>query len=125
MNKTYIPAILILVLVFVLHYFGIHYYLYIRFTGYDIMMHVLGGVGLGLALHWFFKTFFTNLSAKKHFWSLLIGIIILGLLWEVMEGYYDITIAPVGTLLHWVDTVKDIINDTIGMLVAYLFVKDK
>lgn len=89
------------------------------------MMHVLGGVGLGLALHWFFKTFFTNLSAKQHFWSLLIGIIILGLLWEVMEGYYDITIAPVGTLLHWVDTVKDIINDTIGMLVAYLFVKDK
>lgn len=123
MNKTYIPAIIILAIVFILHYIGIDNHLYIRFPGYDIMMHILGGAGIAFSLFWFIKTWKSDFDSKKTFLIVLLGTIFLGLLWEVLEGVYDITGAPLWTDKYWIDTIKDIINDTLGMLIAYFLIR--
>ena len=123
MNKTYIPALLLVSLLAALHFIASAYSLYVRYPGYDIMMHILGGVGIALSMHWFLLTFFKN--TKFPFWSVVLVVFLIGLSWELFEAYYDIAGAPVGTPAHYRDAIKDLFNDTLGAVGAWFFLRRK
>ncbi len=123
MNKTYIPALILVSLLATLHFIASAYSLYVRYPGYDIMMHILGGVGIAVSVHWFFLTFFKN--TKVSFWKVVLIVFLIGLAWELFEAYYDITGAPVGTPAHYRDAIKDLFNDTLGAVVGVFFLRKK
>ncbi len=127
MNKTYIPALLAVILLAVLHHFASDGHWYIRFPGFDIIMHILGGVGLALTTYWILVTFFKRRFKAGHplFWTLIGFTFLLGLGWEVMEGIYGIAGAPVGTPPYYFDSFKDLVNDTLGAIIAAYFIERK
>lgn len=121
MNKAYIPTLIILILMAVLHYFASIHHFYIRFYGFDIFMHILGGAGLACAIYWILVTFFPGHALS--FFKLVILTVIAGIIWEGIETANDIAGAPVGTLAYYVDTVKDLFDDLLGALIAVYFLK--
>lgn len=122
MNKTYIPAILVLILVYVLHVSGSIFGFYNDIWWYDIMMHMLGGIGIALSAYWFLKTISKNEIDKNIGIKVIVLTIVAGLLWEGIEAYYDIASAPIGSGAYYFDTVKDLIDDTIGGFIALFFI---
>ena len=123
MNKSFIPALLILISLSILHYIGMRYFLYIKISWYDIMTHIMGGMAIFLSLYWCMKTYFIHNYISNNPWLIIVITTIIGVLWEVMEWYFDITIAPVNTLLYKIDTIKDLLDDTLGAVIVYLFLK--
>jgi hypothetical protein len=121
MNKTYIPTIITAVLLFVLHKIAMMNHWYVRFTGFDIFMHIFGGVVLALAIHWIICTFLPRWNST--FWKIIVLTFIAGVLWELFEAANDIANAPIGSGLYFLDTAKDLVNDTLGAIIAAFFLK--
>lgn len=119
MNKAYIPTLIILVLLFILHYCGNNFYFYVRYPGFDVLMHVLGGVAIALSLYWFQVTFLKNTFFGRNLWTIIFLTLIAGFAWEWFEAYYDIAGAKVGTHAYSIDAAKDLIDDTFGALIVY------
>ena len=128
--RTYLYAIIAIIILFFAQTLGGIYDLYIRFPGYDIPMHILGGVGIGFSIVAVLRTLLRsnglasklgkNISSKK-FYSLTIFFVFLGgFLWELFEAYYNIAGAPVGSKAYYIDTVKDLMDDTIGGIIVIL-----
>lgn len=121
MNKIYIPALLLVILLAVAHFIASKYSLYVRYPGYDIGMHILGGIGIALSVYATLFTFFK--IQRPSFWAVIILVFIAGFLWEAFEAYYDIAGAPVGTRAYYFDAVKDLFNDTLGAVIACFFLR--
>lgn len=124
-NKAYIPTLVILILLYILHYFGNYSYFYVEYPGYDVMMHLLGGVGAALACYWVQVTFLKNTIFEKYLWMMIFFVLIGGFLWEWFEAYNDLVGSPVGTEAWKIDTTKDLINDTFGAALVYFAVRKK
>lgn len=119
----YIFALIILAIVLVAHIFGLTGP-YVTIFGYDIMMHVLGGIGIGLFVAAIIKMHGQNIINKRRL--IIISVIVVGMVWELFEIYYKLTGYPLWTKLYYIDTVKDLIDDTIGaLIVAYFVTKNK
>src|SRR3989344_1178730 len=116
MNKTYIPALIFITLLSVLHFIASELHFYTTVMWFDEMMHILGGMGLAFFLYWLNVTFIK--SQKISFSVIIFFTFLLGLSWEVWETYYDIAGAPVGTNAYYIDTIKDLFNDIIGAIIA-------
>lgn len=127
MNKTYIPALGTVTALAILHKFASDGHWYVRYPGFDILMHILGGVGLAFATYWILVTFFSKYFKAGYpmFWTLIACTFLLGLAWEVMEGMYNIAGAPVGTGKYYFDVAKDLVNDTLGAIIAAYFIERK
>ncbi len=121
MNKTYIPALAAVSLLAILHFIATEYHLYTRYPGYDIMMHVLGGLGIAFAVYWTLVTFVPRYAVS--FWTIVVWTFIAGFAWEAMETMYNIAGAPVGTRAYYIDSVKDLVNDTLGAIIAAFFLR--
>jgi hypothetical protein len=87
------------------------------------MMHILGGIGIALSLFWFFKTLNKGVADKDIYTKVVIFTVVAGLIWEGIETYYNIAGAPVGTIAYYVDTIKDLIDDTLGSFIALFLLK--
>ncbi|MEK7641852.1 MAG: hypothetical protein AAB365_02550 [Patescibacteria group bacterium] len=109
--RTYFFALVILSAVLLAHMFGLTG-AYVDIDGYDIMMHILGGVGIGLFVAAILKLHGQHVKHPRL--TIIFWVIIAGLLWEFFEIYYDLIGYPFGTKGYWVDTIKDMIDDTIG-----------
>ena len=127
MNKTYIPTLVAVTALAVLQYFASGGHWYVRFPGFDIFMHILGGVSLALAVYWILVTFFKRRfkAGKSLFWTLVGCTFGLGIAWEIMEAMNGIAGAPFGTSAYYLDTVKDLVNDTLGAIIAAYFIEWK
>ncbi len=90
-------------------------YLYVKFWFYDIIVHILGGVGIA------FSTLYILENPKY----IIISTIIFGILWEIFEAYYGISGSPVGSFPYIIDTTKDLIDDLIGALIVLSIIKSK
>jgi hypothetical protein len=86
--------------------------MYVAFPPYDIFMHILGGIGIGLAVSAAVKLHGDKIVHKR--WVIIIGVLLIGIIWEFFEAYYDITGSPLWSTPYYVDTVKDLIDDMIG-----------
>ncbi len=120
---TYLWALIILAIVLAAHLLGLTG-LYVTFFWYDIMMHILGGVGIGLFVTAIVNMHFPAIVNRRRF--IIVSVVIVGIVWELFEAYYDIAGYRFGTKLYYLDTIKDLIDDTIGAsLVAYWVTRNK
>lgn len=112
----------VLILVAVLHSFGVYASLYWLWLPFDIIVHFLGGVWVGLAALWFFFyspfTWLNWLRLSKLGIALL-AVVIVGLLWEAFEFIAKVP----QDIAHYEDTVLDIIMDILGAIGAWWFVE--
>lgn len=122
MNKIYIPAILVLVLVLVFHILGMNMHWYMQFSWYDIVMHITTGAGIALSALWFLETIRKDNLKSNLMWMVVLTLAA-GIIWEVFEVIYNIAGFHYGTLRYWVDSVKDLADDTLGSLIVYIFFK--
>ncbi len=115
--REYFLSLFVLIAVLLAHLSGLNG-LYIQIQYFDVIIHILGGVGLGLLFHGLISRHGSMISHKR---LALIGcVLVAGLVWEAFEIYYDIARYPVWTQLYYVDTLKDIVDDLIGGgIVAY------
>lgn len=107
--------------IFILNSIGLKFYLYYLVWYFDIILHTLGGAWVGL---FFFYVFSRNTevpSGLKSFFKVILGVIVVGLLWEVYE--YIVLNYMGGTPWDMVDSSHDIIFDTLGGFLAYFYVK--
>lgn len=109
--RTYISAMVVLAIVLAAHIFGLDG-LYYRIDSYDIFMHILGGVGIGLFAAALLRSYRSGMYFSKK--NVVYMVVIVGIVWELFEIYYQITGHPLWTELYYIDTVKDLIDDTIG-----------
>ena len=121
MNKTYIPAVISVILLAALHSIASSLHWYVHYHGFDIFMHILGGMALGFSIYWILTTLFPRHAPS--FWYIILFTFIAGVLWETFEAYYNIAGAPVGSLPYYLDTAKDLINDTLGAIITAKFLK--
>lgn len=118
---TYISALVILFIVLKAHILGVNG-LYYLIPGYDIMMHILGGIGIALFVVALLRTFKQDSFFNIKF--IVLSVFIIGIVWELFEIYFQITGHPLWSNLYFKDTIKDLINDTIGgLFVAYIVTK--
>lgn len=128
MKKAYIPVLVVLslALLAVFHYFGNHFFLYVRISGYDVFMHILGGFSISLAIYWVMRLFYGSTEPlNRDFWiTVILTTLVCGVLWEAVENVNDIAGAPLWTKAYYIDTAKDIIDDVIGSLITLYFFRE-
>ncbi len=111
-------------LLFFIHKNALINHWYVQYWFLDIFMHFLGGVCIALLLYCI-AIFFNFNYIKYSFWNLIIYTFIIGFAWELFEYIYDITGSPIETMKYKVDTIKDLIMDTLGAVFVFLFIKNK
>ena len=102
------------------HVFGHAGGLYEQFFWWDIVSHTLGGLWVGCGFAWTAEHFKIRPTATACVAAAFVG----GLLWEVYE--YESQTGPIFTrfMIYDADTIKDIVDDVIGGLVAgYIVVR--
>lgn len=124
LKKPLFPFLFIVILVIgILQTIATQFYLYWLFSWFDILMHFLGGFWFGFVAVWF--VYFSGYTKTPRFVSrssviivALVSALGVGLAWEVFEYFTGLTF----TVDKYIaDTILDIIMDTIGGLVAALF----
>lgn len=106
----FLVAVLIVVLDI---HFGIDQMYFWSVWWWDVLMHVLGGVWAGLFGAWCMRTLGYRVSLS----GCVLAAFSIGLAWEIFEYVFDIG----GSVFmsYPVDTAKDIIDDSIGGILAY------
>jgi hypothetical protein len=125
MNKDYIYQISLISLIAILHgVFGIMLGLYMLWW-FDILMHFLGGLWVGISAYFFiYKRGFPGshyLQSVNKIIVVLAVTLIVGLIWEVFEYANGLTFV-LGDESYYLDTCYDIIMDLLGGMTAlYLY----
>lgn len=130
--RTYLPAFIVLILVGALHMVGIYYKLYFFIPRFDVPLHFLGGLWVGLTALWLYDElgYHGGLSTKHSFMRPLIWVVSASLCaavcWELFELFNNITNQYMSTpagLSYGADTIKDVSMGVVGGLVGFLFHK--
>ncbi len=103
-------AMLVAIIVVCMHKLAFDLSLYWIFRQTDILMHIAGGFMSAL----FILVTLRYFKVKEVWKNVFIGILIVGITWELLEVFYKVADIDV---YYWVDTTKDLIDDVIG---AYL-----
>jgi len=118
--KLFKRLALLIFLIFITNFFANKFYWYASIRYFDMVMHFLGGLWVGLALLWLlFKENFSFVLIFK----ILLGVLVVGVLWEIFEILVNSTIAqnPFDVL----DTASDLFFDFGGGLCAILYLWKK
>lgn len=95
----------------VLQFLGEAHFLQWRFWWYDIMLHFLGGLWVGLFLVWILRRVEKNASLI----FVVVGVLCIGIAWELFE----IVIGSPRETRYYLDTIIDLIMDVVGALLGY------
>lgn len=117
----YLASLLVLIAVFLGHILGLQG-LNVQMPALNIGLHILGGVGIALFFLGIIRTLARTGRIYSSWWA-LVGVLILGLIWEIIEVRFDVAGFPFGTAIYYSDTIKDILNGAFGALVTILFVR--
>ena len=101
-------------LLWTLNQIALVFYFYWTLAWYDIMMHFLGGLTIGMFLICIFKI--ANIRTRSFLTIFLLAMFI-SVDWEIFEYVNDI-INP--TENYAVDTAYDLVMDALGITTAYL-----
>lgn len=117
-KELFIFDIVLLIFIASLNQIAISFHLYWLVWWFDILMHFLGGLWVGLSALWFvyFSDFlkFFEYNKRNIFLISLITTIVVGLGWEVFEFIIEVDFSNG----YWKDTIQDLIMDTIGAITA-------
>ncbi len=107
--------------VFGLNSLAMKFYWYSMIWWFDMPMHFLGGFFVGLAWMFVFlpKDFTYQGGWGKSIFKIILGVLLIGVLWEIFEILVDKTISqnPFNTL----DTISDICFDVAGGFTAIFY----
>ncbi len=118
--KQIIISVLYLVIVFLVSQFIFEpSHLYYELWWLDIPMHIMGGFGVASLVVAVSEYYKKPVSLSK----LFLVYAVVAITWEVYEYAHDVVTYT--TWNGWFDTVKDFIDGTIGMYLAYLLIKHK
>jgi len=120
--KISVSTLTLLLVLLYLHKYAIAYHLYTQYWFYDIIMHFLGGVGLAMSFYCI-TIFFNIRSIKDNLWKIIILTLIAGIVWELFEIKYDLIGSPFGTIKYNIDTIKDLIMDTLGAVFVWRIIR--
>lgn len=90
------------------------FYWYYTIWWFDILMHFLGGVFIFFLLSYLFYN-------KRKILFLLVGVLVIGLFWEVFEFIFNNRIG--GMVFEWGDTLFDLVFDALGGITGFFLVK--
>jgi len=120
-KSLFIEIVIIAVLIAILHYAATVFSLYWSIVWFDILMHFLGGLFIGLlALYLFFTSGLIKYPCthKIVVFSVVVGsVLVVGLTWELWELFVGLS----DVLSDQGDTVLDLILDIFGAVVAYMY----
>ena len=115
-------AFTLLFVVGFLNYIAIKFYLYWTVWWFDMIVHFLAGVTIGLAVVsvLFYKRNFSAENLLRALSMSVLAAIIIGLLWEIYELVFSITFLSDGAV-YVRDTLSDIIMDMTGGFFGALY----
>lgn len=123
MTKTYLfkTASILLFILAVLFFASVKFYLDWFYWWYDMVLHFLGGVVVGMFSLVFLKEFFglDHWTNKKIIVLTFLITLLIGLLWEIFELVVGTTSFADGRI-YFTDTVSDLILDVVGGLFGVL-----
>jgi hypothetical protein len=95
--------------------------LYFSIPLYDVFMHILGGVGIGLLVGAIIKSDFDAIASKGS--KIVLGVLVIGIVWELFEIIFNVAGYPLWSKAYFLDTVKDLFDDCLGGLIAFWVVR--
>lgn len=113
------------ILILFLHLIAIKFYLYWTTDWFDILMHFLGGLLIGLIVLFILKIFISKIFNDDH--ELILNLLVIGLVlvvglsWELGEIFVGLT----DIFSDKIDTAVDLIMDTIGAIVSIFYLRSK
>ncbi len=117
MQRVFYAQALVLAIIAVMYfYFGLHERFFWTVFGWDILLHLLGGLWVGLAAAFALGLMGIRASA----WQLIAAAVIAGVLWELFE--YALGIGGSVFMSYGADTAKDLVDDLLGGIgAAFIF----
>jgi len=114
-KKLFKNTILLFITIGILNFIGNTLLLYSGTFWYDKILHFLAGFVIAMTVVIFYNMFSKVYSTSKTRLILiaLLATIIVGLLWEYFEFYFDIAILD-NNRNYWTDTSLDLIMDFMG-----------
>lgn len=124
--RALISALVVITVIFVLHHFALLHFWYWKFWWFDIVMHFLGGVTIGLGVMWLATVLkvetWAHFNHYRFFVYTLLIVFVVGIAWEYFEifaGAFLIDTTGPG------DMLLDLVMDVVGGGVAYtLFIRN-
>jgi len=115
-KKLLVRITSLILFILVLDLLAYKFYWYYSIWWFDMPMHILGSLWVGLVFVWFLKP--TDLSFNTIL-KIILGVLTIGLLWEIFElfAYNFVTQTPFNAL----DTMSDICFDLAGAGLAILY----
>lgn len=119
-KKLFKTSAYLVILIFVLNYIATRLYWYYSIWWFDMPMHFLGGLFIGLGTIWLlsYKNFPSELSWKLIL-KIFLSVLFVGVLWEVFEIiFYNIIAQNPYNIL---DITHDIVFDLAGGIFSIIF----
>lgn len=111
----------LLFIIGVADFFANTLYLYWTVWWFDMVMHFISGVCVAMAGVLIWQYFFDkNISFKNAMVVALVSVLIVGLMWEVFETYFEITSVSDG-LSYFTDTTSDLLLDLCGGILGSIY----
>ncbi len=122
-QKPFLFSWLVLMLLIGLHSTGSYYSLYWRFFWFDIVVHIVSGLWVGLIFLWLASVCGQINSMREYkVKSLLVALIsavLIGVVWELLENITQITFVKASG--YGFNTALDILNDGLGGILACIY----
>lgn len=122
-QKPFIFSLIVLFTLITLHSVGSYYSWYWVYPQFDVLVHLVSGLWIGLIILWLASCFGQVNSLKeykvKSFLIAFISALFIGIIWEVLENITQITFVDAHG--YALNTTKDIIADGLGGILAYMY----
>lgn len=122
-RRILLRALVLMLVVAGLHFLALTFYFYWQLWWFDILMHFLGGVVVGLGALWALLGFSVRQgfipTPFQMFLAVIAAGLIVGLSWEIYELYFRLFDAH----YYAADTSLDVVMDLTGATVAYFYVR--
>jgi len=111
----------VMVILGLLHYAALTFFFYWQIWWFDIVMHFLGGLAVGLLTCWaaivLHEVLGITISKKALLLSVMLGIVLVAGSWEIFEYYYKLY----STFAYKADTSLDVIMGIVGAAGGYVY----
>ena len=120
-NKLLIKTFALFIIIGLLDYVGNTFYLHWTEWWFDVMLHFLSGGAVAMFLISVGRSFSSLKSSDITIIIVtILGTLLIGILWEIFELYFNITFFSDG-VFYWRDTISDLIMDVCGGFFATLY----